>query len=170
VVIYTYFGGIRATFLTDYIHTFIIMIVLVWFTIKVIVIKEIGSIGALYDLLKALPAEGSVAGNHKGSYLTMTSKESLFFGIIHITWVTPCLCRPPALTLHRTNFGIVVMDSGFWQKGFAADVAAAVPGYILGGNAYFAIPWAFGTIVGLGTLVLESTPAFPTYPRVRLYI
>lgn len=61
------------------------MIVLVWFTIKVIIIKEIGSIGALYSLLKALPAEGSVAGNYKGSYLTMTSKESLFFGIIHIT-------------------------------------------------------------------------------------
>lgn len=60
------------------------------------------------------------------------------------------------------------MDTGFWQKGFAADTAAAVPGYILGGNAYFAIPWAFGTIVGLGTLVLESTPAFPTYPRVQI--
>lgn len=87
VVVYTYFGGIRATFLTDYIHTFIIMIVLVWFTIKVIVINEIGSIGALYDLIKALPLEGSVAGNYKGSYLTMTSKESLFFGIIHITYV-----------------------------------------------------------------------------------
>ena len=52
------------------------------------------------------------------------------------------------------------------KQGFSADIAAAVPGYIIGGNAYFAIPWAFGTIVGLGALALESTPAFPTYPRL----
>jgi urea-proton symporter len=51
-------------------------------------------------------------------------------------------------------------------QGFAAEVAAAVPGYILGGNAYFAIPFAFGTVMGLGALALEQTPAFPTYPRV----
>ncbi|KAL3440589.1 Sodium:solute symporter family-domain-containing protein [Aspergillus insuetus] len=149
VVVYTYWGGLRATFLTDYIHTFIIMIVLVWFSLEVISRPEIGSIGALYDLIKTLPSEGTVSGNHAGSYLSMTSDESLFFGIIHIV----------------TNFGIVFMDTGFWQKGFSADVAAAVPGYILGGNAYFAIPFTFGTVIGLGALVLEQTPAWPTYPR-----
>ncbi|CEL11813.1 hypothetical protein ASPCAL14909 [Aspergillus calidoustus] len=95
----------------------------------------------------------------------MTSNESLFFGIIHIV----------------TNFGIVCMDTGFWQKGFSADVAAAVPGYILGGNAYFAIPFTFGTVVGLGMHPFltpsvgadrnrrigprTKTPAWPTYPR-----
>ncbi|KAF4123119.1 urea-proton symporter [Geosmithia morbida] len=149
VVVYTYWGGLRATFLTDYIHTFIIMIILVWFSLEVMLAEEIGSVGALYDAVRSLPSEGTVEGNHEGSYLTMKSDESLFFGIIHIV----------------TNFGIVIMDTGFWQKGFSADVAAAVPGYVLGGNAYFAIPWAFGTVVGLGALVLEQTPAWPTYPR-----
>ncbi|EXJ87089.1 hypothetical protein A1O3_04047 [Capronia epimyces CBS 606.96] len=139
VAIYTYFGGIRATFLTDYVHTFIIMVILVWFTIKVLALKEIGSIGALYDAVLPLSKAHPVAGNYHGSYLTMTSKEAIFFGIIHIV----------------TNFGI----------GFSSEVAAAVPGYILGGNAYFAIPFAFGTIMGLGALALEQTPAFPTYPR-----
>ena len=52
-------------------------------------------------------------------------------------------------------------------QSFSADVSAAVPGYIIGGNAYFAIPWAFGTIVGLGALALETTPLWPTYPNVR---
>ncbi|KAF2806136.1 SSS family solute:Na+ symporter [Mytilinidion resinicola] len=149
VVVYTYWGGLRATFLTDYIHTFI-MIVLVWFTIKIIVMNEIGNISALYDAILKLSASGPVECNYHGSYLSMTSKESLFSCIIHIT----------------TNFGIVIMDTGFWQKGFSADVAAAVPGYILGGNAYFVIPFAFGTIVGLGALALEQTPAFPTWPRL----
>lgn len=61
------------------------MIILVWFTIKILVVKEIGSIGALYDLVKSLSATQPVEGNHLGSYLTMTSKESIYFGIIHIT-------------------------------------------------------------------------------------
>jgi Na+/proline symporter len=30
VAVYTYFGGLRATFLTDYVHTCVIMIILVW--------------------------------------------------------------------------------------------------------------------------------------------
>jgi hypothetical protein len=58
------------------------MILLVWFSIRILTINEIGSIGGLYDAVSALPA--AVEGNYKGSYLTMTSKESLFFGIIHI--------------------------------------------------------------------------------------
>jgi len=66
VVVYTYFGGIRATFLTDYAHTFIIMIMLVWFTIKTITIAEIGSIGELYDALQRVSKTRPVAGNHNG--------------------------------------------------------------------------------------------------------
>jgi Na+/proline symporter len=84
VVIYTYFGGLRATFLTDYVHTFIIMIILVWFSLKVILINEIGSIGALYDAVVNLGKTNPVPGNHEGSYLSMQSEESLYFGIIHI--------------------------------------------------------------------------------------
>jgi hypothetical protein len=49
------------------------------------------------------------------------------------------------------------MDTGFWQKGFSADLASAVPGYILGGIASFSVPWAFGTIAGLAALALENT-------------
>jgi Na+/proline symporter len=84
VAIYTYFGGLRATFLTDYVHTFIVMIILVWLTIKIIVAKEIGSIGALYDAVIAADKNNPVEGNYKGSHLTMRSDESLFFGILHI--------------------------------------------------------------------------------------
>jgi Na+/proline symporter len=57
------------------------------------------------------------------------------------------------------------MDTGFWQKGFSADVAATVPGYVLGGVASFSVPWCFGTIVGLAALALETTPAWPSYPN-----
>ncbi|ETS83521.1 hypothetical protein PFICI_05397 [Pestalotiopsis fici W106-1] len=150
VAIYTYFGGLRATFLTDFVHTFVIMIILCWFTIKVITAPEIGSIGALYDGIMARDRESSVAGNWQGSHLTMRSDGCLYFGILHVI----------------SNFGSVIMDTGFWQKGFSADVAAAVPGYVLGGVASFSVPWTVGTVVGLAALVLEQTPAFPIYPRM----
>ncbi|KAF9890728.1 hypothetical protein FE257_005594 [Aspergillus nanangensis] len=149
VAVYTYFGGLKATFLTDYVHTCVIMIIICWFTLRVLVVNEIGSIGALYDAVVAVGKEAPVAGNHDGSYLTMRSDSCLYFGILHITG----------------NIGAVIMDTGFWQKGFSADIVAAVPGYALGGVASFSVPWSFGTIVGLAALALEKTPVWPTYPN-----
>ena len=63
------------------------MIILVWLTIKVIVVKEIGSIGALYDAVIAADEENPVEGNYKGSHLTMRSEGCLYFGILHVMWV-----------------------------------------------------------------------------------
>lgn len=57
------------------------------------------------------------------------------------------------------------MDTGFWQKGFSPDVAAAVPGYVLGSVASFSVPWAVGTIVGLAGHALEKSTSWPTYPN-----
>ena len=125
------------------------MIIVCWFTIKVITANEIGSIGALYDAVVLAGKEHPVSGNYEGSYLTMRSQQCLFFGILHVTG----------------NVGGVIMDTGFWQKGFSADIAAAVPGYVLGGVASFSVPWTFGTIVGLGALALEKSPLWPTYPE-----
>ncbi|OTB03865.1 hypothetical protein M426DRAFT_73758 [Hypoxylon sp. CI-4A] len=150
VGVYTYFGGLRATFLTDYIHTFIIMIILAWLTIKVLVVKEIGSIGALYDAVIAVDRDRPVQGNYGGSHLTMRSEQCLYFGILHVI----------------SNFGAVILDTGFWQKGFSADVTSAVPGYVLGGVASFSVPWTIGTFGGLAAVALESTSIFPTYPRM----
>ncbi|KAE8334073.1 Sodium:solute symporter family-domain-containing protein [Aspergillus sergii] len=149
VAVYTYFGGLKATFLTDYVHTFVIMIIICWFTIRVILVNEIGSISALYDAVVLAGKEKPVAGNYNGSYLTMRSNSCLFFGILHVT----------------ANIGAVIMDTGFWQKGFSAGMAAAVPGYALGGVASFSVPWSFGTVVGLAALALEKTAIWPTYPN-----
>lgn len=58
------------------------------------------------------------------------------------------------------------MDTSYFIKAFAASPKAVVPGYVVGGFAYFSIPWSLGTIMGLAALGLESSPIFPTYPRV----
>ncbi|KAF2704123.1 urea active transporter [Pleomassaria siparia CBS 279.74] len=149
VALYTFVGGIKATFLTDYIHTFTILIILCYFTVKAFTLEEVGSLGNLYELVKAAGERSPVAGNEKGSYLTMTSKGGILFGILHIA----------------ANFGLVIMDTSFFIKAFSASPKAVVPGYVVGGIAYFAIPWCLGTLASSVVLGLENNPVFPTYPR-----
>lgn len=149
VVLYTFVGGIKATFLTDYVHTFVITIIICFLSIKTFTIPEISSIGHLFELVVTAGQAHPVAGNQHGSYLTMTSKDAILFGIIHIL----------------ANFGLVIMDTGFFTKAFSAAPQAVVPGYIVGGIAYFAIPWCLGTLMSLAALGLETTSAtFPTFP------
>lgn len=56
------------------------------------------------------------------------------------------------------------MDNGYYNKAIAASPVHALPGYIMGGISWFAIPWLCATTMGLAGLALESNPAFPTYP------
>ena len=62
------------------------------------------------------------------------------------------------------------MDTSFFVKAFAASPAAVVPGYVIGGIAYFAIPWGLGTLMSSVVLGLENNPIFPTHPRVNLAV
>lgn len=74
VIVYTFVGGIKATFLTDYFHTFVITVIICFFTIKTFANPGISSIGELFDKVVAAGQANPVAGNAEGSYLTMTSK------------------------------------------------------------------------------------------------
>ncbi|KAJ9249383.1 hypothetical protein DTO207G8_6769 [Paecilomyces variotii] len=149
VSIYTFLGGIKATFVTDYFHTVIILIIACYFSIKVFTYDQIGSVGNLFELVKAASIRNPVSGNEQGTYLTMTSKGAILFGIIHIC----------------SNFGLVIMDTSYFIKAFSASPSAVVPGYTIGGIAYFGIPWALGTLMSSVALGLENNPVFPTYPR-----
>lgn len=60
------------------------------------------------------------------------------------------------------------MDAGYFTKAFAASPEAVVPGYVIGGISYFSIPWALGTVMGMTVLGLETSKAFPTFPRVNI--
>lgn len=58
----------------------------------------------------------------------------------------------------------ITIHKGYYNKAIAASPVHALPGYIIGGLAWFAIPWLCATTMGLSALALEGTPAFPTYP------
>ena len=149
VVLYTIFGGIKATFLTDYVHTVMILIIILIFSFTAYSTNEqLGSPGKVYDLLVQAAKDHPVAGNAGGSYLTMRSKEGAVFFVINIVG----------------NFGTVFCDNGYYNKAIAASPIHALPGYVMGGLSWFAIPWLAATTMGLSALALETNPVFPSYP------
>ena len=149
VCLYTISGGLRATFVTDWAHTVALFIIVVYLALNTITSEQIGGLYGFYERVRAAAASSPIDGNYAGSYLTMTSPDAVYFGILH--------------TLG--NFGLVIMDSSYWQKAYSADMAAAMPGYLVGGIAYFGLPWCLGTVMGLASVVLKDHPAWPTFGR-----
>jgi hypothetical protein len=87
-------------FLTDYIHTFAILILSCWLTAKVITSESVGSIGRLYDLVVDAQSNHVVEGNYEGSLLTMTSQQGIYFAIILLTsnFGAVVVCQPLPVT------------------------------------------------------------------------
>jgi Na+/proline symporter len=78
-------GGLRATFLCDYSHTLILMVIILYFMFQVYAQDSlIGSPSKMYELLKEAAIKMPVAGNKDGSYLTMKSNNALIFGVIQL--------------------------------------------------------------------------------------
>tara|TARA_R110002003_G_scaffold112_29_gene9782 strand:+ start:9039 stop:10454 length:1416 start_codon:yes stop_codon:yes gene_type:complete len=111
--------------------------------------ENLGSPSRVFDLLVEASKRHPVEGNAGGSYLTMRSKEGAIFFVINIVG----------------NFGTVFCDNGYYNKAIAASPVDALPGYIMGGLSWFAIPWLAATTMGLSALALENNPVFPTYPN-----
>jgi len=86
------------------------MIILCFICIKVIANPAIPSLSALYEILVEADKTRNISGNYKGSSITFKSSGSIIFGLVH----------------SLGDFGLVIMDTSFWQKGFAADVGAAM--------------------------------------------
>ena len=162
VMIYTLVGGLKATFVADYMHTVIIFIVILTFVAMVFFISPItGGIEGMYNKLVeaaslnpviaptfaeggAVEGDPSTYGNAMGAYLTMASAGGLIFGVINIVG----------------NFGTVFVDQAYWQRAIAAQPSSTVKGFLLGGMCWFAIPFTLATTMGLTAVALdvELTP------------
>lgn len=177
-------GGLKATFLTDFLHTTIALIILIYFAIAVLTNEHVGGIYGLYDKVKA--AEDYIVsltlasfqidmfsnalqeGNFAGSLLSAKSKKG--------QWTIQHYFHPPVklivtkavlfgVVLKFGNLALVLMDTAFWQKSFASEVSATVPGYDLASIVIIAIPWCTGTIFGLTARAIEKTPVWILYPE-----
>ncbi|KAK9007765.1 hypothetical protein V6N11_074683 [Hibiscus sabdariffa] len=155
VIVYTLAGGLKATFLASYIHSVIVHVVLVIFVYLVYTASDkLGSPSLIHRHLQEVASKlrtceepmshngqscGPIAGNYKGSYLTIMSSGGLVFGIINIVG----------------NFGTVFVDNGYWVSAIAARPLSTHKGYLLGGLVWFAVPFSLATSLGLGALALD---------------
>jgi hypothetical protein len=56
------------------------------------------------------------------------------------------------------NFATVFEDQAYWQRAIASRPSTTVKAYILGGLAWFAVPFSFATTLGLAAVALKGTP------------
>jgi hypothetical protein len=126
------------------------MVIILYFMFQVYVSDDlIGSPSRMFELLKKAAIQRPIDGNQDGSYLTLKSNNALIFGVIQ-------LC---------SGSGTVFLDQAYWQRAIASRPTTAVRAYILGGLAWFAIPFGFATTLGLASAALVDNPAYPTYPN-----
>ncbi|KAJ8689562.1 hypothetical protein PTI98_012457 [Pleurotus ostreatus] len=143
VAIYVVVGGMRSTLLCDYTHTTVLFAIILVFVFTVYATSDkIGSPTRMHELLDAASAATPVDGNAHGSYLTMRSKNGLIFGVINIIG----------------NFATVFQDQAYWQRAIASRPGSTVKAYLLGGLAWFAIPFTFATTLGLAAVALRGDP------------
>ncbi|CEQ39866.1 SPOSA6832_01425, partial [Sporobolomyces salmonicolor] len=188
IAIYVLLGGLRATFLVDFVHTVVLFVIIYVFVFSAYGTSPVlGSPGKLYDLLQQAAELVPVAGNIDGSYTTLKSNAGILFaGCTICTGFSGVFCdqvSPRKAQLQREaaegNTG-----QGYWQRAIASSSSSfiyrglyshSVPflhsrpdsttkAYMLGGISWFAIPWAFGSVMGLGARALMTNPSFPTYP------
>lgn len=137
VILYTIFGGLKATFFAEYLNaSFIFIVILIFVTTIYFLTPDIGGISGMYDKLSQASILKPVEGNVLGSYLTLASIGALIFGVINIVG----------------NFGTVFVDQSYWQRAIAARPKSAAGGFILGGLAWFAIPFTLATTLGLAAV------------------
>lgn len=150
VIIYTLLGGIKATFLTDWTHTIIIYAILMTFMFNCFTTNDsIGSADKMWELLVEAGERRQIAGNLEGSLLTFHSVQGGLF----------------LLVLVGAGFAASV-DPQLFQKAIAADAKSLTWGYILGGLAWFTLPFCLATTLGNAASALETSSVFPTYPNL----
>lgn len=140
VIIYTLFGGLKATFLAEYMNSvFLFIVILIFVTAVYFVNPQVGGIAGMFNKLSAAAELRPVQGNSLGSYLTLASTGALIFGVINI----------------MGNFGTVFVDQAYWQRAIAARPRSVFKGFLIGGLAWFAIPFSLATTLGLAAVAVN---------------
>jgi len=140
VMLYTAFGGLKGTYYASFTHTAVIYLALLIFLWKIYAgPSDLGSVAKMHANLKCAAVRDPVNRNSNGEYLTMNSLDGLMFGIINTVG----------------NFGTVFVDQSYWQGAIACKPSATYRGYLLGGMAWFAIPFSMATALGLAGRALD---------------
>ncbi|KAK5409857.1 urea permease [Exophiala xenobiotica] len=150
VAAYVLQGGLRSTFVADYLHTVILFVAIFIFAFTLYTADDYaGSPGKVYDLLVEAGKKTPLAGNRHGSWLTFQSSLGIKY----------------AAVIFLGSFSTVWLDQAYWQRAIASKPETSVKAYLLGGLAWYGIPYGFATTMGLGAVALTGSSKFPTYPE-----
>jgi SSS family transporter len=148
VCVYTATGGLKATFISDWIHTVVIYLVVLIMCFKVFCTSDIiGSPGKFWEML--MESEAKFPSTTGTNFLNFRNKDMFM-----ITWAVLI-----------GGLSSVFGDPSYGQKAIAASPSAVLSGYVLGGLCWLTIPWALGTCGGLAARALLVYPGFVTYPN-----
>ncbi len=119
VAAYVIAGGLRSTFIADYIHTVVLFIAIFVFGFLMYATSDlVGSPGKLYDMLLDASEAMPIANNTEGSYLAFRSVDGLVF----------------AIDLFAAGFSTVWLDQAYWQRAIASKPETSVKAYLLVGS------------------------------------
>lgn len=83
MVLYTAVGGLKATFLTDFLHTAVALVLIIYFTLAVLIHPAVGGLYGLWDKVQATAGgDNYIPTNYQGSLLTMKSQDGVIWGLI----------------------------------------------------------------------------------------
>ena len=170
-LVYTLVGGLKATFLAGYVHTAIIMLILIFFVSLVygyefdctdtdVPCTSLGSASIMYERLKFMTSLPLRSGAHEVELVSGHANFSGFHqGPANLgglqnrqgSYLTMMSLDGFSFGIINIigNFGTVFVDQSYWQSAIAAKPGAAHKGYILGGMVWFTIPFALATALGL---------------------
>ncbi|ODV86006.1 hypothetical protein CANARDRAFT_7366 [[Candida] arabinofermentans NRRL YB-2248] len=148
VVVYTALGGLKATFISDWIHTVIIYMVLIVSCYTIYCSSDlIGSPSKMYHLLQEVQ---EVFPSETGkSYVSFHDKQQIL-----LTW-----------TVMIGGLSSVFGDPGYSQRAIASDAKSVFQGYMMGGICWWIIPMCLGSSAGLACRALLLNPVSVTYPN-----
>jgi len=118
VAAYVIQGGLRSTFVADYLHTVILFVAIFIFAFTLYTSDDYaGSPGKVYDLLVEAGNKTPLAGNRHGSWLTFQSSTGIKY----------------AAVIFLGSFSTVWLDQAYWQRAIASKPETSVKAYLLGG-------------------------------------
>ena len=122
MAVYVIAGGLRSTFIADYVHTVILFLAIMIFAFLLYATSDlVGSPSRFYDLLLEASEKMPIARNTDHSYLSFKSVDGLIF----------------AFDLFVAGFSTVWLDQAYWQRAIASRPETSVRAYILGGVAWY---------------------------------
>jgi len=174
-LLYTLVGGLKATFLAGYVHTAIIMVILIFFVTVVYGYEfdckntdeqcvSLGSASLMWERLRFVSSLPLRTGDvtfleNVSGVMTNVTRGGFHQGPATIglnqnrqgSYVTIMSSDGLSFGIINIigNFGTVFVDQSYWQSAIAAKPGAAHKGYILGGMVWFTIPFALATALGL---------------------